>query len=107
MTDDAKFGMVIRINTIGGIVLLGMVAMTVGLLLVGALPWDARAIVGLVFGLVLASLAFLTARSAKQDRADPAGVESRFETGALAWSAVLLGTGLVVVVGIVVAGLLS
>ena len=75
MNDEAKVARVIRINTIAGSVIVGLVVLSAALVAVGGLTLDGRAIVSLVFGLVLASLMFLTARSAKQDLADPAGAE--------------------------------
>jgi hypothetical protein len=106
MNDDAKFASIIRINTIAGSVILGLVVLTGLLMLAGVLPSDGSAIVRLVFGLVLASLMFLTVRSARQDRADPAGIERRFQQGAVAWSAFLIVAGIAAVVGIIVWGVL-
>ena len=107
MNDEAKVARVIRINTIAGSVIVGLVVLSAALVAVGGLTLDGRAIVSLVFGLVLASLMFLTARSAKQDLADPAGRERQFQSESLGWSAFLLVAGLVAVVGIVVWGVLG
>ena len=73
MNDEAKVARVIRLNTIAGGVIVGLVALSAVLVVVGALTLDGRAVMSLAFGLVLASLMFLTARSAKRDLADPAG----------------------------------
>ena len=53
---------VIRLNTIAGGVIVGLVALSAVLVVVGALTLDGRAVMSLAFGLVLASLMFLTAR---------------------------------------------
>jgi hypothetical protein len=107
MSDDAKIARVVRINTIAGRVILGVVVLSAALIVVGALPWDGRAIASLVFGIVLASFMFVTARSARQDLIDPAGRERRFQSESLVWSAILLVAGLVAVVGIIVWGVLG
>jgi hypothetical protein len=105
MDDHARIARFMRINEIAGAAILGFVGLTAALIVLGALPWDGRAAANLVFGLVLSALMFLTARSAKQDLEDPAGIERRFLSGSMAWSAVLLGAGLVAVIGIIVWGL--
>ena len=73
----------------------------------GLLPWKPTTAVWLVFGAGGASLAFLTARSLRQDRDDPAGVERRFQAQANALGAAVVVVGLVAVVGLIVFGLLA
>lgn len=106
MNDKANLTRAIRINAIGGTVFLGVGVLTLGLVAVGVLPVDTQLVVALVFGFVMAGLMFLTARSLRQDRDDPAGIERRFQSQAVAWSAGLLAVGLVAVVGVIGWGLL-
>lgn len=106
MDDRARLTRAIRVNVIGGMVILAAVAITLVLVVAGLLPVDTALVVSLVFGVVIAGLALLTARSLRQDRDDPAGVERRFESQAPSWSAGLLAVGLVAIVAIVAWGLL-
>jgi len=71
MNDDAKFTRVIRINVVGGCVLLALLAVSIGLMAVGFLPSDAGSILRmLVFGGVPTFLLFLTAWLARRERAE-------------------------------------
>ena len=106
MDDKAKLARVIRINVTGGALFLAAAAVTVALVAAGVLAMDTQVVVSLVFGFVMAGLAFLTARSLRQDRDDPTGIERRFQSQAISWSAALLAVGLVAVVGVIAWGLL-
>jgi hypothetical protein len=106
MNDTAKLTRAIRVNVIGGTLILAFAALTVVMVAAGILPMDTQVVVSLVFGFVIAGLAFLTARSLRQDRDDPAGIERRFQSQAVSWSAGLLAVGLVAVVGVIAWGLL-
>ncbi len=106
MTDAAKLTRAIRINIIGGTVILAVSVFTVVLVAVGILPLDTQAVVVITVGFVFAGLSFVTARSLPQDRDDPAGIERRFQSGALLWSAGLLAVGLVAVVSVIAWGVL-
>jgi hypothetical protein len=107
MSDGAKAAMAIRFNRIASAVMLGLVAVSAVLILVGALPFDARSGLNLLFGIGLAALLFYTARSGQKDLDDPAGIEPRFQRGAVTLSAVLLVAGFALVVGIILWGLLG
>jgi hypothetical protein len=106
MNDTAKLTRAVRINVIGGTVFLGVAALTFVLVVAGVLPLGTQLVVLLVFGFVMAGLMFLTARSLRQDREDPAGIERRFQSQAVSWSAALLAVGLVAVIGVIAWGLL-
>ena len=106
MNDAAKLTRAIRINVIGGTLILALAALTLVLVAAGILPMGTQVVVSLVFGFVIAGLAFLTAGSLRQDRDDPAGIERRFQSQAVSFSAVLLAVGLVAVVGVIAWGLL-
>lgn len=106
MNDIAKVTRAIRVNVIGGTLILGAAGLTAALVVAGILPMDTQVVVSLVFGSVTGGLAFLTARELRQDRDDPTGVERRFQSRAVAWSAGLLAVGLVAVVGVIAWGLL-
>jgi hypothetical protein len=106
MNDTAKLTRAIRINMIGGALILAAAALTLVLVAAGILPMDARVAVSIVFGFVITGLAFLTARGLRLDRDDPAGMERRFQRQAVSWSAGLLVVGLVAVVGVIAWGLL-
>lgn len=105
MDDTAKLTRAIRINLIGGALLLAAAALTITLAAAGILEMDTQLVLSLVFGLVMAGLAFLTARELRLDRDDRAGINRRFESRAVAWSAGLLVIGLLAVVGVIVWGL--
>ena len=60
----------------------------------------------LVYGSVMGSLMLLMARAVRLDRDDPAGIERRFESGAVVAAAVLLVVSIAVVVGLIAWGLL-
>lgn len=107
MSDEAKAARAIWVNRIGAAVMLGLVVLTAVLILVGALPFDARSGLNLVFGIGLAAVLYLTARSGQRDLDDPAGIEPRVQREALTVSAGVLVVGFVVVVGVIVWGLLS
>ena len=71
MIDDAKFARVIRINLVGGIVMLGLLGLSFVLMAVGFLPSDGGSVARiLVFGGVPTCLLFLTAWLARRERAD-------------------------------------
>jgi len=106
LNDTANLTRAIRINGIGGTVFLGVAALTLVLVAAGVLPLNTQLVVLLVFSLVMAGILFLTARSLRQDRDDPAGIERRFQSQAVSWSAGLLAVGLVAVVGVIAWGLL-
>jgi hypothetical protein len=106
MNDAAKLTRVIRVNVIGGTVMLALAALTLVLVAVGILPLSTQVVVSLKFALVIAGLMILTARGVRQDRDDPGGVERRFQSQAVSMSAALLGVGLVTVVGVIAWGLL-
>lgn len=106
-TDEAKAVRAIRFNRIGARVTLALVALYALLMLVGALPFDARSGLNLVLGIGLAALKLLTAQSAQKDLDDPAGIETRFQRGAVTMSAALLVVGFATVVGIIAWGLLG
>jgi hypothetical protein len=106
MNDAANLTRAIRINVIGGALFLGLIALTLVLAAAGVLPFDTRLVLALVFGIVMAGLMLLTARSLRQDRDDPAGIERRFQSQSVSWSAGLLAAGLFVVVAIIAWGLL-
>ena len=70
MDNDAKYVRVIRINVVGGTVMLAITVLSVALMAVGFLPADARQILTiLVFGGIPAFLFFLTAWLARRERA--------------------------------------
>lgn len=106
MNDTAKLARAIRVNVVGGVLFLGLVAVTLVLIVAGVLPLDTQLVVSLAFGFVMAGLMFLTARSLRQDRDDPAGVERRFQSQAVSWSAGLLAVGLVAIIGVIAWGML-
>lgn len=106
MTDDAKLATVIRINFIGGSVMLAAIGVTAILIWIGALPWDAGMMVRLAFfGLVPTALAFVTAWAARRDLADPAGRERRYQQSAAVIGASVIVVGLAVVLGLIVWGI--
>lgn len=107
MSDEARAARAIRFNKIGAGVMLGLVALSAVLILIGALPFDARRGLNLVVGIGLAALLFYTARSGQKDLDDPAGIEPRFQREAVTVSAVLLVAGFALVVGILMWGLLG
>ena len=73
MSEAAKFARVIRINIIGGTIMVGTLILSGSLTLVGFLPADAGSIAyRLVFGGVPAFLMFLTAWLARRERAQAA-----------------------------------
>jgi hypothetical protein len=106
MNGTAKVTRAIRVNVIGGTLILAAAGLTAALVVAGILPMDTQVVVSLVFGCVIGGLAFLTARELRQDRDDPTGAERRFQSRAVAWSAGLLAVGLVAVVGVIAWGLL-
>lgn len=106
MDDDAALTRVVRINVIAGSVLVALLVLTAVLVLLGALPWD----IGLatrvgIFGIVPATLAFVTAWAAHRDVIDPSGRERRYQQGAVAVAAGVIVLGIVAVAGTVVWGL--
>lgn len=106
MNDDAKLVRVIRINAIGGSVMLGLLVLTGVLIVAGALPWDYGTAVQLgLLGLLPTALAFLIVWSARRDLVDPAGRERRYQQAALAFGAGVIVVGLLVVVGVIAWGL--
>ena len=106
MDTRAKLTRAARINVIAGSLSLAASAVMLGLVAVGLRPMDTGLAVSLVFASVIAALAFLSARGLWQDRDDPAGIERRFRSQAVAWSAGLLLFGLLVVVVVIVWGVL-
>ena len=106
MNDAAKLTRAIRINVIGGTAFIGLAALTLVLVAAGVLPLNTRLVVLLAFGFVMAGIMFLTARSLREDRDDPAGIEGRFQSHSVRWAAGLLAVGLVAVVGVIAWGLL-
>ena len=70
MDNDAKFARVIRINVVGGTLLLAALALSVVLMAVGFLPTDAREVLTLlVFGGIPMLLLFATVWLARKERA--------------------------------------
>jgi hypothetical protein len=71
MNDDAKFRRVIRINVIGGSILLALLVLSMVLIAVGFLPSDPGWVARMpAFGGVPTFLLFLTAWLARRERAE-------------------------------------
>jgi hypothetical protein len=107
MNESAKIDRAIRLNMIGGGVMLALVAVSSVLIATGLVPIGPRAVIWLIFGVVTASLTLLTARSMRQDRDDPAGISRRYEAAASTLGAAVVVIGLAAVVGLIVWGLLA
>ncbi len=82
MDNDAKFARVIRINVVGGTILLAMLGVSAVLIAIGFLPFDTGTIVRiLVFVVLPTCLVFLTALAALRERAAAqAAAASRAQT---------------------------
>ncbi len=109
MNDTAKITRAIRLNTAAGVLMLATVGLSLVLVLVGAIQWEARMALGLGMGAMTGSFALLTAWGLRLDRDDPAGIERRvrrLEAGAVVWGAALLLVALLAVAGIIAWGLL-
>jgi hypothetical protein len=105
MNDTARIDRAIRLNIIAGAAQLALVAVLLMLVVTGVAHWEPRVTVYLVSGVLLGSLAFLTARSIRQDRDDPAGAERRFEGTANAFGAAVIVVSVVGVVGLIAWGM--
>ena len=107
MNDTAKIDRAIRLNVIGGGLMLGIAAVSTVLIASGLVSFGPRAVVWIALTAVSASLSLWTARSMRQDRDDPAGIERRYESGATALGAAVIVVSVVAVVGLIAWGLLS
>lgn len=107
MTDRRRLAQVILLNRVIGLALVIIAVVGVALIALGSLPSDAGMFVRLGFAAVLGVVALATARAGQQDLNDPAGIEQRFERGAMVWSAVLLFAGLAAVIAIIAWGLFA
>jgi cadmium resistance protein CadD (predicted permease) len=99
MNDTAKIDRAIRIDLIAGGLMLAIVAVSIAFVATGVAPMGPRMVVWLVFGVVPALLTLWTARSMRQDRDDPAGIERRFEETATRLGAAVIVLGLASVAG--------
>ena len=107
MNDTARIDRAIRINLIAGGLMLAIVAVSLVFVATGLVPIGPRVVVWLIFGGVPAMLTLWTARSMRQDRDDPAGIERRFEETATKLGAAVIVLGLAAVVGLIAWGLLG
>jgi hypothetical protein len=102
MNNVTKVDQAIRINVVGGGLMVAIVAVSIALVASGLVSFGPRVVVWLVLGIVTASLTLWTARSMRQDRDDPAGTERRFEETATRLAAAVIVLGLASVAGLII-----
>ena len=105
MNDTAKLDRAIRINVIGGSLMVGSAALAAVLIASGLLSVGSLTVASVALTAVSGSLLLWTARTMRQDRDDPAGIERRYESDARILGSAVIAVGLAVVVGLIAWGI--
>lgn len=107
MNETTRLDRAIRINVVGGSLMIGTAVLAAVLIASGLVSVGSLTVVSVAFAAVTGLLLLWMARSMRRDRDDPAGIERRYESEASTVGAAVIVVGLVVVLGLIVRGLVG